>query len=232
MSEIRQTSGHNYTQVNNMKVQPQKAQAEGVKEPADEVTLSKPRKSVAQKVIEFPGKVLGAVAGVAVGTANAPLHVIPGAVKGIQEGLTSHKGEGSKGLFHFTMWAQNLAIGAGTGLMMGGPIGAAIGAGAAAVFTGISDYMGEKSDSYDKMIEHVEAKVDKAIEDNEGPKMKVLVQNATEGSIIGSAAAGKSGWSVGYQAGDGIVKGVFGAVEGLAGGVIEAGKSIIDDIKN
>lgn len=231
MTEINKAGAFNYTQAENVKSRPSRAKEETVKQPSDEVTLSKPKKSVAKKIIEFPGKVLGAVGGAAVGAASAPLHIIPGAVKGIQEGLASHKGEGSQGLFHFAMWAQNLAIGAGAGLVMGGPIGAAIGAGAAILFTGATSYMGHKAEAYDMMVEHVEDRVDKAISDNEGSKMKVLVQNATEGSIIGSGAAAKVGWKVGYEAGKGVVEGVFGAIEGLAEGVYEAGKSIAKDVK-
>jgi hypothetical protein len=209
----------------------QQPAVEEAKTPTDQVTLSQPKESTARKVIHFPAKVLGKAVGAVTGAISSPLHVLPGAAKGAQEGVASYKGRGSEGFFHFTHWAQNLAIGAGAGLMIGGPFGAAIGAGAAALVTGVSTFVGEESKAYDKMIEHVEAKVDKAVEDNTGPKMKVLVQSATEGAIIGGSTAGKVGFQVGYEAGKGIVEGTFGAVEGLAEGVWEAGKSLVKGTK-
>jgi len=229
MTEIRDNTAMKFESSQMPKVQPKKIAEEGVKAPVDEVVLSKPKKSLAKKIIQFPGKVLGAAMGGVTAVANAPLHIIPGAVKGIQEGLTSDKGEGSSGLFHLTMWAQNLALGVGAGMIIGagGWVPLLIGAGAAALFTGTSEFIGERSDAYDNMIEHVEGKVDKAIEDNEGNKTKVMVQNAVEGSIIGGGAAFKSGGKIGYQAGKGIVEGVLGGVEGVVEGVWEAGKGII-----
>ena len=227
MTEIRDAGSIKYSSAQMPKAQPKKIAEEGAQVPQDQVEIGKPKESLAKKIIHLPAKVLGAVGGAVVGVANAPLHILPGAVKGIQEGLTSDKGEGTHGLFHFTMWAQNLALGAGAGFMMGGPIGAAIGGGAALAFTGVSSFVGERSDAYDDMIEHVEAKVDKAVSDNTGNKTKVMVQNAVEGAIIGSGAAFKSGGKVGYQAGKGIIEGTLGGVEGVVEGVYEAGKSII-----
>jgi hypothetical protein len=227
MTEIRDAGSINYTSAQTPQTEPRKSEEATPNPPADEVVISKPEKSLVKKIIEFPGKVIGTAIGGVTAVASAPLHLIPGAVKGIQEGLASDKGQGSEGLFHFTMWAQNLALGAGAGLMLGGPLGAAIGAGAAVLFSGINTFIGEKSGAYENMVKNVEAKVDKAIEDNVGNKTKVLVQNAVEGSIIGGAAAFKSGAKVGYDAGKGVVEGVFGGVEGIIEGVYEAGKSII-----
>lgn len=231
MTEIRDAGSINYTHGNLPQTPPHKPEEE-VKTPTDEVVISRPEKSLAKKIIEFPGKILGAATGVVTGAVSAPLHFIPGAVKGIQEGLATEKGQGSERLFHFTMWAQNLAIGAGAGLIMGGPLGAAIGAGAAVIFSGLNTFIGVKSGAYEKMVKDIEARVDKAIEDNTGNKTKVLVQNAVEGSIIGGGEAFTSGAKVGYQAGKGIVEGVFAGVEGLVEGVYEAGKSLIREVKH
>jgi hypothetical protein len=206
---------------------PAEERQENTAQPQDEVKLSRSEESLAKKIIRFPGRALGKVAGAATGAISAPLHVLPGAVKGIACGL---EGKGT-GLFHLTQWTQNLALGAGAGMMLGGPVGAAVGAGAAALFTGVKSFVGYKTEAYDKMMKDVEKTVDKAVADNTGPAVKVAVQNMTEGSIIGGAAAAKSGWKVGMDAGQGFVEGVFGAVEGLGEGVYEAGKSIFQDIK-
>jgi len=225
MTEIRDAGSMKYTGANMPKAAPKKTE-EGVEAPKDEVVISKPKQSLARKIVRFPGKVIGTAVGGVTAAASAPLHILPGAVKGIQEGLTSEKGEGSEGLFHFTMWAQNLALGAGAGLMLGGPMGAVIGAGAAVVFSGVNTFIGERSGAYEKMVEDVEARVDKAVEDNVGNKTKVMVQSAVEGSIIGGGEAFTEGAKVGYQAGKGIIEGVFAGVEGIAEGVYEGTKSV------
>ena len=228
MTEIRDTGSIQYTNAKMAKTPPAKKESEAaVKPPADEVTLSQPKKSLGKKIIEFPGKVIKGVAGVAVATVTTPLHIIPGAVKGLQEGVTKYKGEGEQGPFHLAMFTQNILSGAAIGFMMGGGIGAAIGGGAGLLFTGLTTWIGDRSEAYDKMTEHLEAKVDKALEDNVGTKTETAFQNATEGAIIGGATGARAGWHVGYESGKGIVSGVVGAVEGVAEGVYEVGKNII-----
>jgi len=227
MTEIRDTGAVNYTKSNIQQNPPVKADSEEVKQPTDEVTLSKPKKSFGKKIIEFPGKVVKAAAGTVVGVATTPLHVIPGAVKGLHEGVAEYKGEGEQGPFHVAMFAQNIIAGAATGFMLGGVLGAFIGGGTGLVFTGITTYIGNKSEAYDKMTEHMEGKIGKALEDNKGTKTEVEFQNATEGTIIGAATGARAGWHVGYESGKGIVSGVVGAVEGVAEGVYEVGKNIV-----
>ena len=231
MNEIKSVGNVNNINLNNKTgdVKPQAQEESQV--PQDQVTIGKPKESLARRIIHFPARAIGTVVGGVAGAANAPLHVLPGALKGMAEGTTSDKGEGGKGLFNFALWTQNLAIGAGTGFAVGGPFGAAIGTGAAVLFTGVTSFVGHKAEAYDKMVNYVEDRVDKAVEDNQGPKMKVLVQSATEGAIIGGGAAGKVGAKVGFEAGKGFVEGVFGAVEGAVEGVYEAGKSIVSDIR-
>ncbi|MCD4783238.1 MAG: hypothetical protein K8T10_05320 [Candidatus Eremiobacteraeota bacterium] len=231
MTEIRDTGAINYTKSNIPKNPPVKADSEEIKQPTDEVTLSKPKKSFGKKVIEFPGKVIKAAAGTVVGVATTPLHVIPGAVKGMHEGVTEYKGEGEQGSFHVAMFAQNMIAGASVGFLVGGVLGAFIGGGAGLALSGITTYIGGKSEAYDKMTDDMEAKIGKALEDNKGTKTEVAFQNATEGSIIGSATGLKTGWKVGYESGKGIVSGVVGAVEGIAEGVYEVGKNIATGMK-
>jgi len=232
MTEIRDTGAINYTNANMAKTPPAKKEGGAeVKPPTDEVTLSKPKKSFGKKLIELPGKVVKGIAGVAVATVTTPLHIIPGAVKGMQEGVTEYKGEGEQGPFHVAMFAQNIIGAATAGFMVGGPWGAAIGGAGGLLFTGLTTWIGDRSEAYDKMTEHLEAKVDKALEDNTGTKTEVAFQNATEGSIIGGVTGGRAGWHVGYESGKGMVSGVVGAVEGVMEGVYEVGKNIISGKK-
>ncbi len=231
MSEIKNVSGMNNINLNSRTAEMKPPAEEQTQVPQDQVSIGKPKESLARKIIRFPARAIGTVVGGVTGAVSSPLHVIPGALKGIAEANSSRKGEGGQVLFHLARWTQNLAIGAGAGMVMGGPIGAAIGAGAAVLLTGTTSFIGHKAGAYEDMVEHVEKRVGKAVEDNEGPRMKVVVQNATEGAIIGGAAAGKVGAKVGYEAGKGVVEGVFGAVEGLAEGVFEAGKSIVGEIR-
>lgn len=228
MTEIRDAGSLNYT-TRQAATQPKKIAEEGAKAPTDEVVISKPKESMARKIIHLPAKVIGAAVGGVTAAANAPLHIIPGAVKGIQEGLTSDKGERSEGAFHATYWLQNLALGAGAAVALtsGGWIAAGLGALGAAIFSGVSSFVGERSGAYEKMIENVEKNVDKAVADNTGNKTKVMVQSAVEGSIIGGGAAFKEGGKVGYQAGKGIVEGLFAGVEGIVEGTYEGIKDAI-----
>lgn len=227
MTEIRDAGAVNYTKSNIPQSPPVKVDSEEVKPPTDEVTLSKPKKSIGKKIIEFPGNVVKAVAGTAVAVVTTPLHIIPGAVKGLQDGTSEYVGKGEQRPFHVAMFAQNVIAGAGIGFMTGGPMGALIVGGAGLIFTGITSYIGRKSEAYDKMTEQIDSKVGKAMEDNKGTKTEVLFQSGTEGAIIGGVTGAKTGWRVGYESGKGIVSGVIGAVEGVAEGVYEVGKNIV-----
>ncbi len=197
--------------------------------PKDKVTIGR-RKSLGEKIIEFPGKVIKGVAGVAVGTVTAPLHALPGALKGFHLGASNM---GSKGnwSFYFSMAAQNIAIGGSVGLSLGGIIGAALGAGAGLLATGIMGFVGNRLDIYHSMFKEIDGKVEKALKDNKGSKTEVAFQNATEGTIIGSAVAMKEGWEVGYETGKGIVSGVVDVAEGVVGGIVETGKNIIHKVQ-
>lgn len=195
--------------------------------PSDQVTISNPEKSLAKKIIEFPGKVIEGTAGAVVAAVTTPLHIIPGAIKGLSEGLTEKKGYGYERPFHLAMFAQNIIAGAAGGFMLGGPLGAMLGGGGALLFTGLTTWFGHRSEAYPKMIEHLEAKVNKAVEDNKGTKTEVAFQNATEGAIIGGAIGAKAGWHLGFESGKGMVSGVVGVAEGIAEGIYEVGKNII-----
>lgn len=197
--------------------------------PKDKVTLGR-KKSLGEKIIEFPGKVVKGIAGVAVGTITAPLHALPGALKGFHLGASNMDSEGNWS-FYLSMAAQNIAIGGSVGFSLGGIIGAALGAGAGLLATGIMGFVGDKLDIYHSMFKKMDDKVEKALKDNKGSKTEVAFQNATEGTIIGSAVAVKEGWKVGYEAGKGMVGGVVNVAEGVAEGIVETGKNIIHKVQ-
>lgn len=226
MTEIRDTSSMKYNNAARANKAKAKPGDEKAKPPKDEVTLGR-TKSVGEKIIEFPGKVVKAAAGAALGTVSTPLHILPGAVKGLHEGTTSYRGSGKEWPFHLTMFAQNIALGAGAGLMMGGPLGAVIGGLGGLALTGITTLVGQKTETYPRMIEKTEGKIEAALQDNEGTKTEVAFQNATEGTIIGAGTSAQYGWKVGYESGKGIVSGVVDVAEGVAGGILEVGKNII-----
>ena len=126
MTEIRDAGSIKYNNAAQAGAAPKKAPEAEAQNPADKVTLTK-EKSFGEKLVAFPGKVIKGVAGAVVATATTPLHILPGAVKGLHEGTAARKGRGREWPFHFTMFAQNIAIGASVGMMMGGPISAALG---------------------------------------------------------------------------------------------------------
>ncbi|MCE1246402.1 MAG: hypothetical protein LWY06_07150 [Firmicutes bacterium] len=228
MTEIRDAGSLNYTNTNMVKNPPAKLEQEPqVAPPADQVTISKPEKTLAQKIISFPGKVIEGVAGTAVAVVSTPLHILPGAVKGLSEGISDYKGNNQTRPFYSTLFLQNIAIGAGTGFAVGGPLGAAIGGGAGLIASGLLSWFGDKTEAYSQMISSVEKKVDKAVEDNKGTKTEVAFQSATEGGIIGGAVGAKAGWKIGFETGKGVVSGVVGVAEGVAEGVYEVGKNIL-----
>jgi len=228
MTEIRDAGSINYTNTNMMKNPPAKLEQDPqVAPPTDQVTITTPEKTLAQKIIGIPGRVIEGIAGAAVATVSTPLHVLPGAVKGLCEGVSDSEAKGTSRPFYTTLFLQNIALGAGTGFAIGGPMGAAIGGGVGLVTSGLLSWFGEKTEAYDKMIEKVEHKVDKAVEDNKGTKTEVAFQSATEGGIIGGAVGAQAGWKIGFETGKGVVSGVVGVAEGVAEGIYEVGKNIL-----
>lgn len=218
----------NLNKPSDLKATAKKADAKEMEAPKDEVTISKPKKkSFGQKLIEFPGKVVKGIAGAAVGVVSSPLHVLPGAAKGMYEGVTKDKDE-NMAPFHITMFAQNVGIAATAGFMLGGPLTAGLAAGGALLFTGLTTWMGHKTEVYDKLSQKIENKVDNALQDNQGSKTETAFQNATEGLIIGGAVSGKSGFSVGYDSGSGAVSGGVDVVEGIMEGVYQTGKNAVN----
>ncbi|MGV8123800.1 MAG: hypothetical protein AB2L14_28970 [Candidatus Xenobiia bacterium LiM19] len=194
---------------------------------------------------------VGALAGTITGAASIPLHVIPGAVKGASEALTSHKGLRNATPFHGTFVLQNLMLGVGAGIAYAGVVGAVTGAAASSALTMVLEKKAEKTNSYEKMIETIENKVDRINAEHPGENAITVIANTTEGTLIGAYEAAKTGARVGFDLGFGTVKSIGNAVEwvskkvlhaaertvgdtiaGLAEGVYETGKGIVKNMFN
>lgn len=194
--------------------------------PAQEPTPPEEKKTVVEKIIEFPGNVIKVTAGTIVGLAAAPLHILPEAAKGLFEGVTNDKG-GAELPFLGVAYLQNAALGATGGFMVGGPLGAAIGGGGGVVYTAIASLISHKAGLVHKFMDEIETKVDKALKDNKGTGVEKAFQGATEGAIIGGALGVKHGFQTGYDVGKGVVSGVVNVAEGVAQGVYQVAKNIV-----
>jgi|GEM_PF-3186690 len=194
---------------------------------------------------------MGALVGTATGAASIPLHLFPGAVKGLNEALSSQKGEKSEAAFHNALIVQNLLLGAGAGMAGGGLPGSIGGAMSSSALTWLLEKKAEKTKAYETMIETIENKVDRVVSEHPPKNAPAVIGNATEGALIGAWEAGRTGARIGYQIGFDATKSVGrgvkwaaekvghaaertvgDAVTGLAGGIYEAGKGIIGDAFN
>ncbi|MCE7874212.1 hypothetical protein DYH09_28100 [bacterium CPR1] len=108
-------------------------------------------------------------------------------------------------------------------ICLAGPTGAAIGAGVGAGAGLIGRALVWKSGADRQFLHGVQQSVDRAVADNkDGSKTKIMVQNFTEGAIVGIGAGAREGWHIGVDAGKGAVSGIIDVVEGVAEGVWEA----------
>lgn len=183
----------------------------------------KDKKSIGRTILELPRKVIEGTAGAVGGVVGVAYHVLPGAVEGVAEGLTSYRGSNGTGWYTTVLLAESIGTGATIGTFVGGPVGAAIGAGAGLVGGVIYRALEGHADVPKHFVQEVETKVDTAIAANtDGTKVKIAVQNMVQGGIIGTAVGAKEGWKVGVDAGKGTVSGVLDVAEGVAEGIYEA----------
>lgn len=208
-------------------------ESEVPQEDGDKKLAAPEEKPLGKKIIEIPGNVIKAAAGTAAAAVTTPLHILPGALQGLNRAANKeedgkvYRSIRSDKIFHKAMYLQNTLLAAGAGLAVGGPIGAAIGGVSGLTFTGITHWMGDKTEVYDKMQDNMANKIGEALKDNKGTPLETKFQDLTEGTIIGAASAVKTGAYVGYEAGKGIVSGVVSAAEGIAEGIYEVGKNVV-----
>ncbi|HXE73956.1 MAG TPA: hypothetical protein VNO81_14950 [Candidatus Nitrosotenuis sp.] len=162
------------------------------------------------------------LAGLAVGAGSAAFHAPLGVVKGISEGLASQKNQGGTGWYNLGFFAESVGLGAALGACSGGLAGAAIGAGVGLVGGAVLRYAADRAGADEKWVDAVEKAVDRAVADNtDGTRMKIMVQNATEGAIVGFGTGVREGWNIGREAGKGLVGGVLDVAEGIYEGIKE-----------
>ncbi|MBI2267223.1 MAG: hypothetical protein HYU64_19015 [Armatimonadetes bacterium] len=191
-------------------------------------------KSFGAKVLAAPRAVVETVAGTVGGAASAVFHMPIGTVVGIAEGVTAPKGVSPQnisdmktaGEYKGTGWyttmslLESTAIGAGVGAIAGNPL---IGAGVGLAVGIIGRLVAGHADVPELFVIEVDKAVDQAVANNtEGTKVKIMVQSATEGAIIGTGRGVTEGWSIGWDAGKGAVSGVLDVAEGIVEGLKEA----------
>ena len=92
-----------------------------------------------------------------------------------------------------------MGAGVGLGALVGGPAGLVVGGAIGLVAEGLNALIESRADVPTKFVRVVNAKVDPAIANNsDGPKVKVAVQNATQGVILGAGIGIKGGFSIGW----------------------------------
>jgi hypothetical protein len=172
-----------------------------------------------RRFIEGTAGLIGGVGGVLT-------HLPHGTVEGIAEGVASTKYsqyEYSKTGWYTTVTiGQWTAAGAAAGLVSGGPIGAAIGAGVGLVASLMIRAVEGAAGIPKTFVAEVDKKVDKALEDNQGgTRIKRLIQDATEGAIVGTGAGVKEAWKAGVDVGSGTAAAILDVAGGLKDGVVD-----------
>ncbi|MDQ7821663.1 MAG: hypothetical protein RDV48_02585 [Candidatus Eremiobacteraeota bacterium] len=206
---------------------PQQKEEQAAPSQADSVNISGKSTGTVGKILKgiamFPIKAAETASGIVVGTASAAIHGLPGTAEGISEAVNKETDYVDTGWYKATLMGEFIAGGAVTGFMLGGPVGAGIGA-AAGLFTGgLLQFFEGKARFPKEFCRAVEESVDTAIQDNQGPsKAQTFSQDITEGAIVGTAVGMKKGWDAGYEAGKGIIGGVRDVAEGVIEGIEEA----------
>jgi len=193
---------------------------------APSLTAAAGKKSIGRFIVDLPRTIIEEAAGVVGGVAGTATHILPGAFEGIADGLHTDpqdRGYHRTGLYTTTLISEFIVAGAAIGAMQGGWIGALLG-GSGGLLTGlICRGIEGKANVPERFVQNVETSVDTAIAGNtDGSKIKIAVQNATQGFILGTGIGIKDGYSVGREAGKGLVGGVLDVAYGTLEGIFEA----------
>jgi hypothetical protein len=182
------------------------------------------KRGIGSTIINLPRKAIEGVFGLAGGVVGAVSHTLPGTIEGISEGLASDhaRGKGGTGWYNVIMLGEAVAAGAVIGSMFT-PFGAVAGGIAGAVggliYRGLEGHAGVPQ----RFCQKIDSEVDKAnVQNTQGSKVQIAVQNATEGAIIGTGIGFKEGFSIGREAGKGVVSGVLDVAYGVGEGVFHA----------
>lgn len=187
----------------------------------------KQKKSLFKKILGVPRKVLGATAGVVGGLVGMAMEAPDGLMQGTVVGAAENE-EASKKFHGGLMRLESLLAGAGAGFAMGGPWGAAIGAGVGLVGGHILRRVEKKSGKDKEIAQNLTKAVRYAQKDN-AYKMETdeygyrdktpyeTFRDGVEGAITGTGAGLREGFKGGYAAGKGTVDGVFDGIMGIVG---------------
>lgn len=184
--------------------------------------------SVGKKIISFPGKVIKGVMGVATGTVEAGLGVIPSTFGGITSALGvrpkdpsgqygPYKGD-AEGGYTVAYVLQAGAAGATVGAMLGGPWMAAAGGVGGLIVGGVKMAVDHSTGSMKRIGDKIEDATFEPILDNTptGDKMYDAGKNVSEGGILGMKAGVKENFSTGFEKAGGTMSGLW---EGSKGAV-------------
>ena len=193
MNTISKNFTQNYTST------PSKTQAEPAQATPPEASQPEDKSSILRVGVES----LGAYTA---GAWNAAFFGPVGAATGVEEALAERKASESNrrdsAAYGLMFFGESLAVGGSVGFALGGPVGAAVGAtgGALASLVG-RQVLRYDGDEY-RFLDKVQTSVDKAIADNtSGSPTKRLVQNMSEGALVGTYQGVQEGWNIGKDIG-------------------------------
>ncbi|MCE1246401.1 MAG: hypothetical protein LWY06_07145 [Firmicutes bacterium] len=188
-------------------------------------------KKVLDAIISAPRNITRTIAGTATGIVGAGLGVLDGAAQGTVVGSTTRE-KASSGFHRFMVTAESVLAGAGTAVLLGGPVGLGIGIGAGVglgvglIYSAISDHT-EADEAYAKGVTDAvrnaqSGNVYENQPDQYGDRKKTVYEtfrDGIEGTMTGAGAGAREGFKEAFQAGKGVVDGVFDAGKGIAKGI-------------
>lgn len=195
----------------------------------EEQKTDAPKLSFFKKLMKAPRAILGTAVGLAGGVVGMALETADGALQGLTAAKSSEF-DASKRFHRFMVRLETAIAGTATGLMMGGPWGAAIGLGTGLV-TGQLILRAEKKSGKDQeMMDNLTNAINHAQKDNtyvddssdhygKDKTPYETFRDGIEGSATGTAAGAREGFKSGFAAGKGVVDGVFDGIGGIFGAV-------------
>lgn len=151
---------------------------------------------------------------------GAALHAPLGALYGLADGVTGKfdSADSADGL-PIVRWT---AAGAGLGAVVAGPVGLLMGGTLAWVGSAIflEDFSEDEADV--AWLKGIDQSVQTALVDNtQGTPVKLAIQNASEGAVVGLLSGIRGGATIGKQAGQGLASAVLDVAAGVGEGVWE-----------
>ncbi|MBT9588814.1 hypothetical protein IV102_36100 [bacterium] len=150
---------------------------------------------------------------------GALTHAPMGALDGLVDGVT---GKYDSTNYHILSAFSSLSAGAGIGAAMAGPGGLLVGGAAGLIGSLATGMVAASSDADEAWLKGVDKSVQTALADNtQGTPIKLAIQNATEGTMVGLVAGSREGAKIGEQVGKGMASAVLDVAAGIGEGVWE-----------